>query len=98
MAAEVSHGGLEQMHRSTLAFGATRYFSEKLRHRRMRRHPQRKAMAMATIAINQVIPLLIEESRATDSDRFLAAVEVAEPADLHFARAVGERAGRGVFV
>jgi hypothetical protein len=74
MAAEVSHGGLKQMHRSTLAFGAAGYFSEKLRHRRMRRHAEGEAVAVASIAINQVIPFLVEDRRATDGDGFLATI------------------------
>src|SRR5689334_20907071 len=82
MPAEVSPLGLEEVHRPALPLRAVRPFAEQFRHRRARVHPQRQRMAMAAIRGDQLVFIELENRSDADGDRFLPAIEMAEPADL----------------
>ena len=83
VAAHVADLGVEEVHRAALALGAAGRLAEELRHRGARAHAQRQAVAVAAVAVDQVVLALLEDGGDADGDGFLAAVEVAEPADLH---------------
>src|SRR4051794_16573619 len=81
MPAMVSVVGLEEVHRAALALGAAGGFSKQFRHRRPGRHAHRQAVAVAGVAVDQVILALLKQRCNPPCDRFLPAIHITDPAD-----------------